>query len=397
MDERPNPCDKWNKTTQYRVNLKKLQEDLQAIGHTLFEVYRGFDSAFLEEEITPNRLSITLPVGEKEESVNFYSCESSSSGSLNEQASKQRNLPSEESLSHPSLSSNEKILHSKLKEFASKQKIFPSNERNFASYTYTENTTENKNKEHTQDACAREGFDEFFDKILGTWKKHMGQEVHLSEERQYKLTSLLSSYFGNELSQWEQFCEQVSKSPFLMGGGPRRWKVSLDWILSEDNVLKVLEGNFDDPESFELKKSEATKGNQSEERAGVLASIEDPIWQNWCTQLGLLDQREGPLSLYELKEIASARFAEFDGRLVWIENEDPKVLNRIDDLRLKIVTVAQKTYPKARNIRTQLSILKAGEDFLDSKACLSSEHLLAFSLETKSHKKQPIGEEFYAQ
>lgn len=400
MDERPNPCDKWNKTTQYRVNLKKLQEDLQAIGYTLFEVYRGFDSAFLEEEITPNRLSNTLPVGEKEENVSFSSSNKNSlssgfSSSLSEQTSKRRHLSSEESLSHPSLSSNEKILHSKIKGFASKQKIFASDERNFASYTYTENKTENKNKEHTQDACAREGFAEFFNKILGTWKKHMGQEVHLSEERQSKLTSLLSSYFGNDLSQWEQFCEQMSKSPFLMGGGPRRWKVSLDWILSEDNVLKVLEGNFDDPDRFELKKSAASKENRNEERSGVLASIADPIWQYWCTQLSFLDQREGPLSLHELKEISSARFAEFDGRLIWIESEDPKVLNRIDDLRLKILTVAQKTYPKARNIRTQLSTLKAGEDFLDSKVCPFSEHPLV--LETKLNKKQPIGEEFYAQ
>jgi hypothetical protein len=366
IDERPNSIDKWKKTTQYRMNLRKIQDDLHNIGHTLPDVYRDAFSSSLEERIHTHEPSQTLSLNEKNSDVNLL----------------------------PSCARN---LHLNTKNYDSDAKFSPSNERNLHSYTYTENTAENKNKEHTQDACAREGFDEFFNKILGTWKKHMGQEVHLSEERQCKLTFLLSSHFGNDLSQWEQFCEQMSKSPFLMGGGPRRWKVSLDWILSEDNVLKVLEGNFDEPESSQLKKTNEIQNNRDEERADVLASIKDPIWQDWCTQLSHLDQREGPLSLYELKEIASARFAEFDGRLIWIESEDPKVLNRIDDLRLKILTVAQKTYPKARNIRTQFSTLKAGEDFLTSGSCPSSEHPLTFSSETKPNKKQPLGEEFYAQ
>ncbi len=39
IDERAHPIDKWNKTTQYRVNLRKLQEDLMAIGRNLPLVY----------------------------------------------------------------------------------------------------------------------------------------------------------------------------------------------------------------------------------------------------------------------------------------------------------------------------------------------------------------------
>jgi hypothetical protein len=145
-----------------------------------------------------------------------------------------------------------------------------------------------------------------------------------------------------------------------MGEGARKWRVSLDWILSEGNVLKVLEGNFDDSESLQLKKSQGTQIDRDQERLETLASIQEPTWQDWCTQLSCCDQQKDPVSLFVLKEIANARFAEFDEKLVWIESEDPKVLSRINDLRLQLLSIAQRSFPQARNIRTQL---RAGRPF----------------------------------
>ncbi|MBP9693031.1 MAG: hypothetical protein KBD90_06890, partial [Alphaproteobacteria bacterium] len=82
------------------------------------------------------------------------------------------------------------------------------------------------------------------------------EALQLTETRKRQLRSLLSLHFQNDVQQWEQFCERIKASPFLMGEGDRRWHVTLDWILIEDNLVKVLEGNFDDPESVQLKKSE---------------------------------------------------------------------------------------------------------------------------------------------
>jgi hypothetical protein len=49
VDERPNPSNKWDKTLQYRVNLRKIQSDLSALGRTLPDIYvKGF---LLEEEV----------------------------------------------------------------------------------------------------------------------------------------------------------------------------------------------------------------------------------------------------------------------------------------------------------------------------------------------------------
>jgi hypothetical protein len=111
----------------------------------------------------------------------------------------------------------------------------------------TETTTEITNREHTQRTRAREDFDKnFFEEVLRIWNTCTSQEVHLTEERQHRLHSLLAPYFENDLAQWQSFCERVACSSFLMGQGARKWRVSLDWILVEENLLKVLEGNFDE-------------------------------------------------------------------------------------------------------------------------------------------------------
>ncbi len=406
IDERRNPLDKWNKTTQYRVNLRKLQKALTSFGRSLPNVYFRVFSSFSPDKVHSNPLIKAV-----DEASNIKSLQSNERNLNLEENSLHSNgeiFHSDENphisfLDHPAKSkkiSDERNLRSDERNFASKKnslrsdvRNFPSNVKNLHSYTYTENTPKNTNREHAQRTHAREDFHEFFE----IWKKHVCQEaLQLTETRKRQLSALLSLHFQNDVQQWERFCERIKASSFLMGAGGRRWHVTLDWILSEDNALKVLEGNFDNPENLQLKKSEAIQDNRDQEKMDILASIQDPTWQDWCTQLSYLDQKKDPLSLLTLKEIADARFAEFDGKLVWVESESPKTLSRINDLRLKLLTVVQQTFPKARNIRTQLSPLKAGEGFVTSNPCSSPEHRLALPLEANLKKKQPTGE-FYAE
>ena len=204
--------------------------------------------------------------------------------------------------------------------------------------------------------------------MVDLWCKHIGQEVRLTEERKHQLEALFCQHFQSNMQQWEQFCERIKWSPFLMGKGPRKWHVTLDWVLNESNLRKILKGKFDNPESLQLKQSEGTQIDRDQEREEILASIQEPTWQDWCTQLSCRDQQKDPVSLLVLKEIANARFVEFDGRLVWIESEDPKALSRINDLRLQLLSIAQRSFPQARNIRTQL---KAGRSFAYSQERLN--------------------------
>ena len=167
---------------------------------------------------------------------------------------------------------------------------------------------------------------------------------------------------------WERFCLRVKASSFLMGGGANGWTVSLDWTLRKGSVSKILEGNYDNSkksgqqESLEWK-LEKLQANPvlDGEKVTILDSIKDPIWRKWCerlaegVRLNEFKMAIEPLSALQLQQIANAWFLEVeDDRLVWVGSSDQRVLNKIDDLRLKISWVFAKEYPNARTFRTRL-------------------------------------------
>ncbi|OJW46257.1 MAG: hypothetical protein BGO67_08550 [Alphaproteobacteria bacterium 41-28] len=343
IDERSNPQDKWDKTTQYRVNLKKLQEDLFALGYAL----PGYSLGPIQQE-RDDHSEASKPVidGENEDSTfqNISSKKDNESSKKNIETSA-INVPSKE------------------KNLPLGLKTLSSEERNLTSYTYTETTSETTNREHAQRTGAREDFS-IAEEMVALWEQHICQKLtpanwrgvlQLTEERKSQLESLFSFHFQNDSRLWEQFCLRVKASPFLMGEGARRWRVSLDWILLEGNILKVLEGNFDDPKILDQTKEEAISTNREEEKAALLASIEDPVWKEWCSQLNFDFQSPDSVSLKELREIAHAKFLEVeDGKLVWVGSSDKNTLSRIEDLRLKLFPIIEKTFPNTRALRTRL-------------------------------------------
>lgn len=320
IDERPHPLDKWKKTTQYRVNLRKLHKDLSAIGHTYPDVYRDIFMAFRDEII-----------------------------SIDDSTSSNPNA------SYGRIKADEKIFPSNLKNYDSKERNFPSNENIFGSYTYTETPSKITNKEHApraQKLCD----EKLFQEAQEIWEIHLGQEIFLTRGRKRQLSALFDKYLKNDLTQWRALCEKVKISPFLMGQGPRGWHVSLDWILCEDNLLKVLEGNYDSSEVIEQKTKKVSDSVRESEIQSLLASIEDSLWREWCSELDFSFESPNSVSLKELKNIVNARFFEVeDNRLVWIECTDKKVMDQIEDLRLKLLSPIQRTFPNVRNLRTRLN------------------------------------------
>ncbi len=403
LEERGNTIEKWKKTTQYRVNIRKLESDLKAIRRQLPSVYLKAFSPALEGKHFHKHLKV-VPCDNNASSIKNH---------LNsEKISETKFLPSKESSFEPSLESEEKseeiskskILPSESKFLSSETKILPSKSKNLSSkskilpsYTYTENTTENTNREHTQRTRAREAdqknvdlkksekrqdleslttfgvsetsespqssasaslsqcLESALEPMAAAWKTYVGQEVRLTAERKNGLQSILKAYFQNDLSQWVQFCKRVGSSPFLMGQGARKWRVSLDWILIEENLLKVLEGNFDDPAGLDQKRAELGQTSKEQEIHSVLASIADPVWKEWCSQLDFSIESRDPVSLGELKAIANARFLEVENdRLAWIGSQDTQVLSRIEDLKFKILPVVQRTFPHVHTLRIRL-------------------------------------------
>lgn len=418
IETRTNPQNKWDRTIQYRVNLRKLNTDLHSKGYTLPGFLKdvflsNLQSGSFEEQKIKNLPSDVRPGGSK------------LSAEVKNDLSKLHkcNYRPEETAD----SNEKKQSFEGLENNLSKGKKLTSRmEKNLTSNT--EITTENTNREHTQRTCVRENFSDLenlknsensildesvSEEMIRLWERHVVQKLspsnwhgtlHITVTRKGQLESLFAFHFQNDIRLWERFCLRVKGSHFLMGGGPNGWKVTLDWVLLDRNLLKILEGNFDDSNRFEqlgsshecdLAKMQPNPV-QDAEKAEIIASIKDPVWRNWCSQLAIgirlneLQMQQTPLSLSELCQIANARFLECeDERLVWIGSSDQETLNKIEYLRLRINWVFAKEYPKARTLRTRLLEESVSlNEFSLNGVPLEQEALWSNPLSTKSIQQQ---------
>jgi hypothetical protein len=77
-----------------------------------------------------------------------------------------------------------------------------------------------------------------------------------------------------------------------MGESPTGWFVTVDWILDESNLLKILEGNYGNLKRIEAVSScdwklEPLQPNpiRDAEKAAIIATVKDPTWKTWCSRL----------------------------------------------------------------------------------------------------------------
>lgn len=360
MEEKRNLERKWDQTSHFRLNLKRIHDALLSLGYSL----SGFERDLFHSDL-----------------INEGKEEGESEVALKNLMPTLENLPEEEK----NLTSMLNNLTPKLENFPSKERILTPKLRNLNAYTYTENTHKNTNKDHTQETrvCEKKFSDSkkseanksIAQEMLDLWESHIVQTlfpkkwqgtIRLTKARENQLESLFAFYFRNDIRLWERFCLRIKAVPFLMGENPSGWHVTLDWVLCEENLNKILEGNFDASCRIEDENSQACSSHkltslQNDQKDAILASIKDPVWKKWCSQLAEgvrlndLQMLHPPLSLAELNQIADARFLECEEeRLIWISSQDQGVLNKIEKLRLKINWVLEKEYPKARTFRTRL-------------------------------------------
>jgi hypothetical protein len=50
---------------------------------------------------------------------------------------------------------------------------------------------------------------------------------------------------AKELNWWENYFGYVNQNEFLTGTNDRNWKPNLDWLLNEDNMIKVVERKYE--------------------------------------------------------------------------------------------------------------------------------------------------------
>ena len=236
LQERSNPENAWDKTRQYRVNVSKVQRDLFVWGYAL----QGYplEGTFCRSEGTkmPFRENLGFEAGSYSKGQNV-----GSNGQFDASKGQKR----------PFIISNTEIT--------------------------TEITAESAN--------AREALGEL---MLKMWEDEVGQKgLILTPARISAFESVLREYFSSNAMEWRQFCRRVARTPFLMGKGRGGWFVTLDWILVEKNLIKVLEGNYNEtPTVAETEPKDAAPKTA----ADLFNSIDDPLWRDaartLCAEIG---------------------------------------------------------------------------------------------------------------
>lgn len=65
----------------------------------------------------------------------------------------------------------------------------------------------------------------------------------LSENRKKAIKARINS--GMTIEDFRTLFEKAEASTFLRGGNDRNWHASFDWLIKDTNMVKVLEGNYD--------------------------------------------------------------------------------------------------------------------------------------------------------
>ena len=77
--------------------------------------------------------------------------------------------------------------------------------------------------------------------LFNTICKSLPPAKYLTSSRRESIESATSKYTADQIEECFRLTEG---SLFLTGENPKKWKATFDWLIQEDNMVKVLEGNF---------------------------------------------------------------------------------------------------------------------------------------------------------
>ena len=138
------------------------------------------------------------------------------------------------------------------------------------------NTKElNTNKLNTKEVSTKEyihvknEFSQACEDIKNKWIKIAqeydlsGKQLKIDDKRKKAIKNLFKEYSVEELLQ---AIDKIHISKFMQGDNKNKWQVTFDWLIKKANLLKVLEGNYNDKINTEIK-NDANTNNKF--RAGV--------------------------------------------------------------------------------------------------------------------------------
>lgn len=133
----------------------------------------------------------------------------------------------------------------------------------------------NTNKLNTKEVSTKEyihvknEFSQACEDIKNKWIKIAqeydlsGKQLKIDDKRKKAINNLFKEYSVEELLQ---AIDKIHISKFMQGDNKNKWQVTFDWLIKKANLLKVLEGNYDDKINTEIK-NDANTNNKF--RAGV--------------------------------------------------------------------------------------------------------------------------------
>ena len=111
---------------------------------------------------------------------------------------------------------------------------------NYINNSYYNNTSVQKEKINFSFVC--EEIKNKWIEIANTFGLS-GTRLKINEKRKKSIKTLLKEYTIEEIFQ---AMDKVHVSKFLQGENKNGWQITFDWFINKANILKVLEGNYDD-------------------------------------------------------------------------------------------------------------------------------------------------------
>ena len=111
---------------------------------------------------------------------------------------------------------------------------------NYINNSYYNNTSVQKEKINFSFVC--EEIKNKWIEIANTFGLS-GTRLKINEKRKKSIKTLLKEYTIEEIFQ---AMDKIYVSKFLQGDNKNNWQITFDWFINKANLLKVLEGNYDD-------------------------------------------------------------------------------------------------------------------------------------------------------
>lgn len=100
-------------------------------------------------------------------------------------------------------------------------------------------------KEHKKSETASSQNDEYCKDVVNKFSSICKKLQHPRKLTSKRKRAILKAKADiEEFGGWEKYFQLIAESQFLIGNNKYSWKAKFDWVLNPDNMVKIMEGNY---------------------------------------------------------------------------------------------------------------------------------------------------------